>query len=233
MLSVIIPAFNEAENLEKNVPNLVKYLNSKKIRYELLVSEDGSDDGTQELLKRFSEIYGITHIHNERRLGKGGGLKRAASAVKYEKVIFIDADMPIKIDSFETMIDDLERNDVVIGSRYVKGHESRTERTFKRLLLSKAFHLLVKIMFPELKVSDTQCGFKGFKKDVFVSVNRKTKVNDWSWDVEFLVRASKEGYKIKEIPIEWKESSQTRVNLFVNIFSQFINVLVIRLRTIF
>lgn len=233
MLSVIIPVFNEAGNLEKNVPGLVKYLNSRKIKYELIVSEDGSDDGTQDLLKRFSKIYGITHMHNEKRLGKGAGLKKAATAVKYEKVIFIDADMPIKMDSFETMIDELERNDVVIGSRYVKGHENRTERTFKRLLLSKAFHLLVRIMFPELKVSDTQCGFKGFKKNVFVSVNRKTRVNDWSWDVEFLVRASKENYKIKEIPIEWKESEDTRVNLFSSIFSQFINVLVIRLTTLF
>ena len=233
MLSVIIPAYNEAGNLERNVPELVKYLNSRKIKHELIVSEDGSDDGTQDLLKRFSKIYRIKHIHNERRLGKGAGLKKAAPAVKYDKVIFIDADMPVNIDSFETMVDELEKNDVVIGSRYLKGHESRTERTFKRLLLSKAFHFLVRIVFPELKVSDTQCGFKGFRKDVFVSVNRKTRVDDWSWDVEFLVRARKEGCKIKEIPIEWKESSKTSVNVFSSIFSQFINVLVIRLRTIF
>lgn len=231
MLSVIIPAFNESDNLKKNIPKLVKYLNSKKMKYEIIVSEDGSTDDSRDVLNKFSKIYGIRYVHYEKRLGKGAAIKKAGKMAKYEKVIFIDADIPINLDSIITLSDELEINDVVIGSRYIEG--SKTTRTFKRLFLSRVYHLLVKIMFPELKLNDIQCGFKGFRKGVFVSINKETKMDEWSWDLEFLVLANKKGLKIKEVPIEWREGEKTKLNVLENTFFKILDLLVIRFRTIF
>ena len=230
MISVIIPAFNESENLKKNVPNLVKYLNSEKMKFEIIISEDGSTDNTREILKGLSRMQGIRFTHDSKRLGKGGSLKKASSVVKGEKVIFIDADMPVNLDSMGVVDRELEKNDIVIGSRYMKG--SKSFRTYRRLLLSKLYHLLVRFVFPELKFSDIKCGLKGFKKDAFVSVNKETEENGWNWDLEFLVRASKRGLKIKSIPVEWHEGKHTKVNLFKESFLQIVDIFSIRLRVL-
>lgn len=230
MISVIIPAFNESENLKKNVPNLVKYLNSEKMKFEIIISEDGSTDNTLKILKRLSRIHGIRFTHNNKRLGKGGSLKKASSMVKGDKVIFIDADMPVNLDSIGMIDLELENNDVVIGSRYMKG--SKSFRTYRRLLLSKLYHLLVRFVFPELKFSDIKCGVKGFKKHVFISVNKETEENGWNWDLEFLIRASKKGLRIKSIPVEWREKKNTKLNLIKDSLSQFIDIFVIRFRVL-
>ncbi len=230
MISIIIPAFNESENLKKNIPNLVKYLNSRKMKYEIIISEDGSTDDTHEILKMLSKTYGVRFTHENKRLGKGGSLKKASSIVKGDKVIFIDADMPVNLDSLIVMNHELEKNDVVIGSRCIKG--SRSFRTFKRSFLSRIYHLLIRLVFPEFGMSDMKCGVKGFKKDVFVSVSKVTKENGWSWDLEFLIRARKKGFKIKEIPVEWYESINTKLNLTRDSFLQLIDIFVIRFRVL-
>jgi len=232
MLSIIIPAFNESYNLKRNIPRLVEYLNSRNIEREIIVSEDGSTDDTCEILKRFSEVYGVLHLHYKKRRGKGAALKKAGPYTKYGKIIFIDADMPVNLDSFETMIKELETNDIVIGSRYLREQDMRT-RTFKRLLLGRTYQLLVKVFFPKLKISDTQCGFKGFKRDVFIDLNKKTRTNGWSWDLEFLVNARKRGLKIKELPTRWKDNKKTNVNLFADTFLMFLEIFAIRLATFF
>ncbi|MEE9323370.1 MAG: glycosyltransferase [Candidatus Aenigmarchaeota archaeon] len=228
MLSVIVPAFNESSNLRRNIPKLIKYLNSKRFKYEIIVSEDGSTDGTCEVLNNLSKKHGIRYTHSEKRLGKGLAIKKAAKLTKYGKVIFIDADLPINLNSIIKIYRELDKNDVVIGSRYVGG--SKAERTFKRLLLSRIYHhFLIKFLFPRLKVRDVQCGFKGIRRDVLVSLNGKIWCNDGLWDLEFLAMARKKGFAIKEIPIEWRESKKTTKNLSSDIPKELLEIMFIRL----
>ncbi len=231
MLSLVIPAFNESENLKKNIPKLVEHLNSEKKKYEIIISEDGSTDNTYGVLKALSKKYGLRFIHGPRRLGKGGALKRASLLVRGDRIIFMDADMPASLDSLDIMERELEKNDIVIGSRYTEG--SKTSRAFRRYVLSRLYHLLVRMIFPELKFSDVKCGFKGFRKNAFISVNKMTKENGWNWDLEFLLRARKMGFRIKEIPVEWKERRHSKVNLLKESFLQIFDILKIRLRVLF
>lgn len=227
MLSVIIPAFNESQNLRRNIPKLIKYLNSRKFKYEIIVSEDGSTDDTCEVLENFSRTHGIRYTHSKKRLGKGLAIKKAAKLVKYGKVIFIDADLPVNLDSIIKIYNELDTKDIVIGSRYMEASDA--ERTLKRLILSRVYHNMIMFLFPRLKVKDVQCGFKGIRRDVLVSLNKKIWSKDGLWDLEFLAMARKKGFLIKEIPVEWREGEETTKNFTSDIPKEFLEIMIIRL----
>lgn len=227
MISYILPVYNEADKLEKNVNELKDFLDSLDGNYEIIISEDGSTDGSDRIAERLSRNEKIVHVHSDERLGKGGSLKNAAPRVRGNHVIFMDADLATDLKHLKDIIRFLREYDVVIGSRYLK--ESRASRTLKRFSLSKVYHLFVRLFFPGLKLTDTKCGFKGFRKDVFVNLNKQVRNNGWSWDLEFLVKARKQGLRIREIPVSWKEGETTKINLFRDSISQFFEIIIIKL----
>jgi len=106
-----------------------------------------------------------------------------------------------------------EGYDIAIGSRRMKN--SKAKRDFRRLLPSIIYNWLVRFVLNS-KVHDHQCGFKAFKKDRITSILNEVSDNHWFWDTEVLVRAQRKGYKIKEIPVEWKESVSTKVNVIMD-----------------
>jgi len=226
MISYILPVYNEADKLERNVTKLKNFLNSLDRNYEIIIAEDGSTDGSDRISERLSRDERIVHIHSDKKLGKGGSLKNAAPYVRGDYVIYMDADLATDLKNLKDLLRFLKEYDVVIGSRCLES--SKISRTLKRFLLSKVYHFFVKLFFPGLKLTDTKCGFKGFKKGVFENLNKDVRNNDWSWDLEFLVKAKKQDFKIKEIPISWKEGEDTKVNLIRDGFSQFLEILKIK-----
>lgn len=227
MISLILPVYNEADKLERNVNKTRDFLNSLNINYEIIIAEDGSTDGSDKISEKLSRDKKIIYVHSDKKLGKGGSLKNAAPHVRGNRVIYMDADLATDLKHLKDVIKFLKKYDVVIGSRYFKG--SKSSRSMKRLLLSKVYHFFIKLFFPGLKLTDTKCGFKGFKRDVFVNLNKHIRHNGWSWDLEFLVKAKKRGFRIKEIPVDWKEGKDTKVSLFVNSLSQFVDIIRIKL----
>lgn len=231
MLSLIIPAFNESGNLEITIPHLIGFMDQREGGYEIIISEDGSTDSTHEVARMLSEKYGVRFTHSDKRLGKGGSLKRASEMARGGKIIFMDADMPVNMGLLDVMGRELETSDVVIGSRYMKG--SKVSRTSGRSFMSRVYHLIAGMAFPELKLSDIKCGVKGFRKDVFLSINKETRENGWSWDLEFLIRARKRGVRIKEIPVEWQDRRGARFEILTHSLSQVMDIFSIRLRVLF
>ncbi len=221
-ISVILPVFNESDKLETSVFRLRMYLDSLNTEYEIIIAEDGSTDGSDKIAKRLAERDVIIHIHSDERLGRGGALKRAGKLVRGEYIIYMDADLATESRYIGIMIKHLRRYKIVIGSRY--HNHSNASRSVKRLFLSRIYHSIVRIMFPSLRLSDTECGFKGFRRGVFLSINRQVRNNGWSWDLEFLARAKRRGLKIKEIPITWKEGRTTTVNIIRDSLSQFLEI---------
>ncbi len=205
---------------------LKNFLDSLKIDYEIIIAEDGSTDGSDKIAERLSRDKKIVHVHSNKKLGKGGSLKNAVSFVKGD-VIYMDVDLATGIENVKDVMRFLEEYDVVIGSRYLKSSE--TSRTLKRFLLSKIYHFFVRMFFPGLGLTDTECGFKGFKRKVFVNLNKQIRNSEWSWDLEFLVRAKNKGYSIKEIAVKWKEGKETKMNLFRDSLSQFFEIIRIKL----
>lgn len=227
-LSLVIPVYNQEENLKSFLPILIKRLNSMKINYEVIIAEDGSTDKSYEIAKEFSRKYRMVRvIHSNKRLGRGKALKNAFELARGKYVGYIDADNATKTDYISDLIKYVKIYDVVTGSRYTR--KSVIKRSVTRALLSLTFNLLVKLLFNS-KVNDHQCGFKAFKKDVVNLINKYSRENHWFWDTEVLILAQKFGFNIKEFPVTWSENPRTTVKILRDIISMLIGMLRLKLR---
>ncbi len=225
-VSVILPAYNEAERLEKTVKVVKDHLERLGYDYEIIIAEDGSTDGTDEIARRLAEEDDrIVHLHSDERLGRGRALTNAIKNAKGDIVAYIDVDLSTDMSHFKELIKAVEEGyDVVTGSRLMK--ESRTERPFKRDIASKVYNFLVRLMLGS-KLRDHQCGFKAFRKSSVLPLLDKVKDNHWFWDTELLVLAQREGLKVKEIPVRWRQGRDTKVRFrrdVVYMFSQILRM---------
>jgi hypothetical protein len=210
MISIVIPAHNQADILEKSVKELVSFLKKCKYDYEILIAEDGSVDGTYKIASNIaSKNSKIRVLHSRIRRGKGGALKYAFSKSKGDFLIFSDADLSAKITSLPEFVKKLEGGyDICIGSRFLPS--SKVERSFSRSLLSRGYNFLAKILF-NTEITDLQCGLKGFRKET-LPILLKAKNNSWFWDTEALILAERNNLRICQIPVVWKETKRSKVN---------------------
>ncbi len=228
MISIVFPAYNEAERIEKAIKETEKFLKKINYDYEIIVAEDGSTDGTDKIVQRLVNER-IRLFHSDVRLGRGKALMNAFEKAKGEIVISMDVDLATNIKHLKDLIEAIENGyDIAIGSRLIEG--SKAKRSFERLLYSKVYNFLVRALLKS-KIKDHQCGFKAFKKDIVVKLGKEAKDNHWFWDTEILVLAQRKGYKIKEIPVEWTEGKDTKVRR-TDVFYMFSRILKMWLRLI-
>ena len=228
MISIVFPAYNEAERIEKAIKETEKFLKKINYDYEIIVAEDGSTDGTDKIVQRLVNDK-IRLFHSDVRLGRGKALMNAFEKAKGEIVISMDVDLATNIKHLKDLIEAIENGyDIAIGSRLIEG--SKAKRSFERLLYSKVYNFLVRALLKS-KIKDHQCGFKAFKKDIVVKLGKEAKDNHWFWDTEILVLAQRKGYKIKEIPVEWTEGKDTKVRR-TDVFYMFSRILKMWLRLI-
>lgn len=254
-LSVIIPAYNEERRLPKTLAEIDKYLSSSRFReainkfrvnqrldpresastdHEIIVISDGSKDKTAEVVRgRASVIKNLRLIDNKENHGKGFVVRQGMLAAKGEYRLFTDADNSTSIDQVEKMWPEFEKgHDIVIGSRDVKGAVLDPPQPWLRsVILGEGFKLFRKIVIGLWGIEDTQCGFKGFKKGAAGEIFPKCKIDRFAFDPEILVIAKKLGYKIKEIPIYWKNDPESKVK-FKSMIKMAIDLLKIRLNSI-
>jgi glycosyltransferase involved in cell wall biosynthesis len=205
-ISVLIPACNEAEFIEKNILKLSDFLSKNYKTYEIIVSEDGSKDGTDTILMGLArKDSNVRHLHSRVRLGKGMALKNAFNASSSSNIFMIDADFPVSLDYISKMLGYLRNYDMVIGSRSMKG--SVIKRSASRSLASLSYNAFVRMLF-STGVRDHQCGVKAFKREVLSEILPAIKSNNFFWDTELLVNAKRRGYRILEVPIIWKERTE-------------------------
>ena len=228
MISIVFPAYNEAERIEKAIKETEKFLKKINYDYEIIVAEDGSTDGTDKIVQKLVNDK-IRLFHSDVRLGRGKALMNAFEKAKGEIVISMDVDLATNIKHLKDLIEAIENGyDIAIGSRLIEG--SKAKRSFERLLYSKVYNFLVRALLKS-KIKDHQCGFKAFKKDIVVKLGKEAKDNHWFWDTEILVLAQRKGYKIKEIPVEWTEGKDTKVRR-TDVFYMFSRILKMWLRLI-
>jgi dolichyl-phosphate beta-glucosyltransferase len=225
-LSVIIPAYNEEGRITKTLVEIDSYLKKQSYDYEIIVVNDGSKDLTAETVKKMSSlIANLKLIDNKINQGKGAVVRQGMLEGKGEYRLFTDADNSTSIEQIEKIWPEFEKGyDIVIGSRDVKGAVLDPPQPFlRRMILGEGFKLLRKILVGLWEIKDTQCGFKCFKKEVAEKVFPKCKINRFAFDPEILVIAKKMGYKIKEIPVYWKNAPESKVkpkwivNMFIDL----------------
>jgi dolichyl-phosphate beta-glucosyltransferase len=213
-LSVIIPAYNEEKRLRKTLGEIDNYLRRQSYDYEILVVNDGSKDKTAEVVRgQTSVIQNLRLIDNKENNGKGFVARQGLLKVKGEYRLFTDADNSTSIDQIEKMWPEFEKGfDIVIGSRDIKGAVLDPPQPFLRnVILGEGFKLYRKFIIGLWKIQDTQCGFKAFSKKAAENIFPKCKINRFAFDPEILVVAKKMGYKIKEIPVYWKNDAESTV----------------------
>ena len=215
---MIIPTYNEADILERNVITIERLLSARfGTNYEIIVVEESTDKTAQVLELLMKKRKKIRRIHSEHRLGKGGAIERGILASKGENVAFADLDLATDFRSLPDLIKGLEKNDIVMGSRYLPG--SSAERTLFRLAMSRIYIFLVKALLG-LPYSDMQCGFKAFKKSEIKKILSETRNKSYFWDTELIFHAHKKGLKILEIPVKWHEvdeKSPGAVKMFLDL----------------
>jgi len=204
LLSVIIPTHNEAKRIRPTLESLTRFLRTKKIPFELVIVDDGSDS-TSEIVRKFGEENSwlrLNLMHFRKRLGKGGGVKKGLEAARGANLLVYDADAATPPSEIPKALAALKESDVVIGSRSAPGAVVQGITPHRRLS-SRVFNLLVRLLFG-LPFSDTQCGFKAFRKKVGKNLARELTHSGFEFDVELLYRAKKKGFSVKEIPVCWK-----------------------------
>lgn len=193
-LSVFFPAYNEEDNIIRAVGQAVKFLQEKKINYEVLVIDDGSTDKTAEVVKRLAEknakIKLITHVKNR---GYGGALKTGMSKAKYEWICFTDSDGQFDFKELARFLPFIQDYDLVVGFRK-KRKDNKLRHFFARMLQLGDFVLF------GVWLKDIDCGFKLFKKEVVKKVWPLVTESAIT-ETEFMVRAKKAKFKIKEIGV--------------------------------
>ncbi len=213
-VSVVFPAYNEVDYLEPAVEKVTKELGEFARSYEIIIAEDGSKDGTAERAEALAQRYAfVKHIHGEKRLGRGTALNNAFRQSSGGVLVYMDLDLATDLKYLKPLVDALgvEGYDFATGSRMLP--ESKVERSLSRSISSKSYNFLVRHMLGS-KLRDHQCGFKAFKREPTLQLIEEVGARHWFWDTEILVRAARKGYKIKEIPVEWKSGRKTKVNLF-------------------
>jgi len=218
LLHFIVPVYNGKMALARNVGLLDDFLGGRfRKPYEIVLCDDGGTDGSAGAAAEISaarpRVRAVGYAVNR---GRGGAIKFAAAGCPEGLIIYTDLDFPRTscLESILLMADRLAEAPVVIGSRFHP--ESRTERIWRRSLIGQAHRLAVRRFFPGLNVSDPDIGFKGFRQPEFGRLNRLSRMDRWSWDLEVLVIARRNGLPIEEMPIDWREKFEdysTSVNL--------------------
>jgi len=202
LISVIIPCFNEGDRIYKNLQECLRSLGELKKPFEVIAVNDGSSDNTLKELNRLAmvhpEVVPVTYSQNA---GKGNALRVGTLKARGDLIIFMDADLEIHPKHALTFIKTMERTeaDMVIGSK--RHPDSKVDYPVKRRLLSYGYHIMVRTLFG-LKLTDTQPGFKLAKREVLIKEMYKSRVDRYAFDLELLVNADSDGFKIVEAPIE-------------------------------
>ncbi|MCA9750687.1 MAG: glycosyltransferase family 2 protein [Gemmatimonadetes bacterium] len=226
-VDVMIPVYNEERALPVSVSTLSAFLREHvHVPYRILITDNASIDRTEEVGRRLCDEYPHVDYVRLPRKGRGGALKQVWLESPAEFVTYMDVDLSTNLSAFPKMLALLEDGaDVVIGSRL--RHDADTTRSFKREVLSRGYNVLVKAFFGT-RFTDAQCGFKGMRREAVKRLVPHVEDRKWFFDTELLVLAEKSGHRIGEVPVDWIEDLDTRVQLLRTIWDDL--VALVRLR---
>ncbi len=237
-LSVIIPAYNEAERLPLTLVDMDRILKTAKYSYEIIVVNDGSTDNTADIVRKMSEtIKNLKLIDNKVNQGKGAMVRQGMLLAKGQYRLFTDTNNFISIDHFDKMIpyfsvEDTSQPDgekgyhVVIGSYTARENKLESASLFYKQLFEKGNNIIIQIVnFP--RIFNTHCGFKAFSEEAAEKIFSKAKINGSRFDIEALALARRLNYRIKEISVKSNKKRLLQVKpsaYLLKMFSEYIKI---------
>ena len=228
-LSIIIPAYNEEERIPKTLNSYLDYLKGK-INFEILVIINGCTDNTLEVVKNIAQKNKeIKYVDIGKVASKGIAVTEGFKLADSELIGFVDADLATPPNAFYDLVKNIENYDAVIASRWMKNSKINKSQPLTRIIAGRSFNILVNLLF-NLKLKDTQCGAKLFKKTALKDILADIGKTRWAFDVDVLYLLKRKNYKTKEIPTEWSEPGGSHVKI-KTVIEMFLSI--VRLRLIY
>lgn len=228
-LSIVIPAHNEEHRLP---PMLEAYAGYFSERYgdqvELIVAANFCNDRTVEVAREIGRRYPqVQVLEDPGRIGKGGAVLLGAQKAQGFWVGFVDADGATPPEAFDELLQQIGSDGCIIASRWMKGSEVSPRQPLSRRMASRCFNFMVRILFG-LKLTDTQCGAKLFRREVIQPILSNLGVTSWAFDVDMLFQAKRLGATIREIPTVWRDVAGSKIQIGRSSVNMF--VALVRLR---
>jgi dolichyl-phosphate beta-glucosyltransferase len=212
-ISLILPAFNESARIVQTISKTIEYFNSRQFSYEIIVAADGMDE-TRALVAEMGEANpAIKVIGHSERLGKGRGIREAMAISRGSIIGYADADYKVPIEEFDKIYPLLNDYDVVTGSRAIQRSLVERKQPLYRRVGSRGFSFFMRTVVGLKSITDSQCGFKFFHRHVALELFHSQKIDGYMFDVEILLLATLFGYRIKEVPIRWRDDGDSRLQL--------------------
>lgn len=227
LLSIIIPAYNEEKRLPVSLDKILAWRETVPYDVEIVVVENGSSDATTAVADAYASAHpDLRLLHSPK--GKGAAVREGMLNGRGDFLFICDSDLSMPIEEVEKFLPpQLSGYDVAIGSREAPGAVRYNEPAYRHIM-GRVFNFIVRILaIPGFQ--DTQCGFKMFKRQTAVSVFARQRVTGWTFDVEALYLAIKEGARVVEVPIDWYFNPDSRVEAVRDTWNMFWDVLRIRI----
>ena len=210
LLSIIIPAFNEAERLPSTLQRIMDFVRTRNAVIEVVVVDNGSSDGTRDIVSDFAARYPAVRYLFEGVRGKGAAVRTGMMDGRGMYLLICDADLAVPIAEVDNFLQELGDYDIVIGSREAEGAK-RFGEPFHRHLMGRIFNFIVRtLLLPGLH--DTQCGFKCFRRIAARDLFSLSTIDGWSFDAEILYIARQRHYRIAELPVTWYYGERSKIN---------------------
>lgn len=231
-LSIVIPAYNEAERLGTTLGTVMEYLNESHPGAEVIVVDDGSSDRTAELARDTlagTKTLRSSVISYQLNLGKGRAVRLGLLASRGEVALFSDADLSTPITETPKLLEPIQGGEchVSFGSRALDRSLIGVHQPWRREQGGRVFNLIVRLA-TGLPFWDTQCGFKAFRMDVCRPIIEGATIDRFGFDVELLYLAHRAGLKLCEIPVRWNHYEGSKVNVMSDSFKMLGEVGLIR-----
>ena len=213
-VSIVVPAFNEERRIERTIVTIAEYMRGRHEPHDIIVSDDGSVDGTAEIVGALQRTHpAIQLVRGPRNEGKGSAVRRGVARSTGELILVTDADLATPIEEFEPLLAQIRAGaDIAIGSRGMRGSQLVLRQPIYREMMGRLFNVFVQLaILPG--VFDTQCGFKLFNGSVARRLFAHAKIDGFAFDVEVLGLAAQAGYRLGEVPVRWSHVNHSKVSL--------------------
>lgn len=229
-VTVVIPAFNEATRLPSTLNKIVNYLSARPQTFEVIVVDDGSTDDTASIVEKKHQLSETVRlIKNPGNRGKGYAVRNGMLHAAGQYLVFSDSDLSSPIEDIDLLLSPLQKGyDVVLGSRALRPEWIYPRQPFSRQLVGRVFNYCVRgVTF--LAIQDTQCGFKGFRRDAAQTIFSRQRLTGFGFDVELAYLTRKYGFRLLEVPVHWSNDLASKVHPFRDGPKMFLDLLRIRL----
>lgn len=214
-LSIVIPAYNEEHRIDKTLAETSAFLSRLPYQTEILVVNDGSRDGTTDIVKSYQKAGSpaVRLVENPGNRGKGYSVRNGMLNAEGEILLFMDADLATPLSEIEKVVSPIEedRFDIVFGSRALDRNLIGTHQSKLRELIGQTGNL-IQYLLTGLNFKDTQCGFKAFRREAARTVFPQQQIDGFGFDPEILYIAQKQGWRLLEVPVRWNHVEGSKLN---------------------